>query len=313
MKVVVTGGSGLVGQALKTLIDLNNLDNFTFFSSADYDLRNSIEVDTMFIKYQPDIIIHCASIVAGLYGNIDSNYTMLVDNLKINMNIVDSCKKYKVRRLINILSTCVFGNDLDYPLTSEQIHQKIPDTSNEGYSYSKRILSTASKLLTRCSDIEVVNLIPTNLYGKYDNFHLHNSHVIPGLIHKIHLAKENNSELIVKGDGGAIRQFVYADDFARIILFFVNCKLQNKFNSVIVGPSVQDEISIKQLVNKLVHIFDFSGKVIYNSNYSNGQLKKTVSNNELLQFIPSFEFTTLEKGLTDTIDYFTTNYDNIRT
>jgi GDP-L-fucose synthase len=312
--VLITGGSGLVGKAIQSLLQTNEESNFTFvfLSSKDCDLRNEVSTELVFKKYNPDIVIHLASLVGGIYKNMSSNYEMLVNNLKINTNVLDCCRKFNVKRLINVLSTCVFGNNLNYPLTSSQILDSRPDKSNEGYSYSKRLLYTGSELLSKTSEIEIVNLIPTNLYGKHDNYNIHNSHVIPGLCHKILLAKQSNKSLVIRGTGSAMRQFVYANDFGRIILHFVNADLPKKFNSLIVGPHVEDEISIKHLVNKLVAIFDFKGKIIYDADFSNGQHKKTVSSDELLSYIPDFKFTPLDTGLKTTIDYFIKNYDTVR-
>lgn len=313
MQILVTGGSGLVGTALSKLVNTEpSTDNFIFLSSKMCDLRDSNKVDDLFEKHNPDVVIHCASIVAGLYGNIDNNYTMLVDNLKINTNILESCRKYNVKRVINLLSTCVFGNQLKYPLTSNQINDKLPDISNEGYSYSKRILCTASKLLSQSSDIEVVNLIPTNLYGSQDNYNLDKGHVLPALIHKLYTAQQYNKPLIVKGDGSACRQFVLDRDLAKVILHFVRCVLPNSCCSLIVGPPVEDEITIKELVNKLATTFDFQNKIVYDISYSNGQPKKTVSDEELLVFLPNFKFTNLDDGLHETIHYFIDNFHTVR-
>lgn len=330
MRILISGGSGLVGSSIKNIVKENNDNEYIFLSSKECDLRNEVSVDTFFNECKPDIVIHLANVVAGLYGNINNNYKMLVDNVKINTNILEACKKYKIKRLINILSTCVFGNDLNYPLTSNQMYDKIPDSSNEGYSVSKRFLDTGSKLLTKCSKLQVVNIIPTNLYGLNDNFNLHDGHVLPALIHKCFIAKKNLEErlckstdsfnsigntyckLIIKGLGKSLRQFVLSDDLAKIILHFIDCKLEKQFNQLIVGPPVKDEISIKELVNKIVKIFDFNGEIIYDSNFQEGQRKKTVDDSELLAYIPDFKFTPLETGLKKTIDYFIDNYDTVR-
>lgn len=313
VKILVTGGSGLVGSSIKDFISTNN-NEFFFLSSKETDLRDSIACEKLFLTGNFDIVIHLASIVAGLYGNISNNYKMLIDNVKINTNILECCEKYNVKRLINILSTCIFGNDLKYPLTSDQMYDKRPDSSNEGYSQSKRLMNTGSRLLTKCSRLEVINIIPTNLFGKNDNFNLHNGHVLPSLIHKCFISKKNlkESKLIIKGNGSALRQFVFVEDFAKIILHFIDCKLDKQFNQLIVGPPVKDEITIKELVNKIINEFDFKGKVIYDYNFSNGQHKKTVDDSELLEYIPHFKFTSLDIALKETIDYFIENYETIR-
>ena len=233
-------------------------------------------------------------------------------NKLILKDLKEMCKKYKVKRLINILSTCVIGNNVNYPLTSEQMYDKIPDESNEGYSYSKRVLNTGSKLLTKCSNIEIVNLIPTNLYGLHDNYNLYNSHVIPGLIKKTYIAKNEDKNLIIKGDGSSLRQFIFSEDLGYIILYFINCNLPKQFNELIIGPSMKEEITIKELTNKIVKEFNFKGNIIYDTNFSNGQNKKTVDSFELLNYIPDFKFTSIDDGLKKTINYFIKNYENLR-
>jgi len=309
MKVLVTGGSGLVGSSIKELV---NLHEFIFLNSKDCDFRNEQQVDDLFNLNKPEIVIHLAAKVAGLYGNISNNYTMLVDNIKINTNVLEACRKYKIKRLINILSSCVFPASCTLPLTSDQIDLGPPHNSNEGYSFSKRILSTGSKLLSTYLETEVVNLIPTNLYGFNDNFNLHDGHVLPVLIAKTYLAQKNNNPLIIKGLGESYRQFMFSTDFAKIILHFVNCTLSQQFNQLIVGPPVEDEITIKNLVNKIVKEFDFNGPVVYDSSFPEGQFKKTVSSNELLAYIPDFKFTPLNVALKETINYFIENYDTVR-
>lgn len=310
-KVLVTGGSGLIGSAIQEVINKMGRE-MIFVSSKDYDLRNEKAVEAMFLKYKPNIVIHLASMVGGLYTNISNNYTFLIDNIRINTNVLQCCKDYNVKRLINILSTCVFANDLKYPLTSDQILKGEPDKSNMGYSISKRVLYSGSQLLCESCNIEIVNLIPTNLFGKNDQYNLQKSHILPALLHKIYLAKKYNTELVIKGSGEARRQFVFADDMARIIIQFVDLHLKKKFNSLVIGPSIEEELSIKEVVSKLVKVSDFTGNVVYDTSCPNGQLIKTVSSDELLEYLPNFKFTTLEEGLCLTNDFFTTNYDTIR-
>ena len=313
-KILVTGGSGMVGSSIKELIHTSTFTNyeFIFLSSKVCDLRDPIACEKVFSDGNYDIIINLASKVGGLYFNNNNNYMMLVDNIKINTNILECCRKYNIKRLINTLSTCIFGNDLKYPLTSDQMYDKKPDSSNEGYSKSKRLLATGSELLTKCSDLEVVNLIPTNLIGKNDNFNLQDGHVFPALIAKTYLAKKNNKPLLIKGQGFSRRQFVFSNDLAKIILHFVDCKLNKQFNQLIVGPHVKEEITIKQLVNKIVKEFNFNGEIVYDSRFPEGQFKKTVSDAELLKYIPDFNFTSLDIALKETIDYFIENYDTVR-
>jgi GDP-L-fucose synthase len=313
-RVLVTGGSGLVGKAIEHIEKDKKEVKWKYLSSKDVDLTIESDVLREFDNYKPTIVIHLASKVAGLYGNMENNYSMLVDNLKMHTNVLEACRKYKVSKLVNILSTCVFPDkDITYPLTSDQIMNGAPHPSNEGYAYSKRFLLTGSELLSKATGLEVVNITPTNLYGEYDNYHLQKSHVIPGLIHKCYLAKANGDAFVIKGSGKAKRQFVYTKDFAKIILHFVNrTEDRSTVENIIVSPDKESEITIRELVECIAKGFDFKGEIIYDTNFSDGQLSKTCDSSELLKSIPNFEFTSMENGLQSTIDYFVNNYDKVR-
>lgn len=315
-KILVTGGTGLVGEAIyNQRINFNTIGKieWLFLTSSDCDLRLIDNVEYLFKSFTPDIVIHLAAKVMGLYGNLDNNYSMLVDNVKINTNILDACKKYKIKRLINVLSTCVFPDkNVNYPLTSNQMLNGEPSETNYGYSYSKRLLSIGSKLLTQESDITVINLIPTNLFGLNDNYNLINSHVIPGIIYKCYKAEKNNSNLFIKGTGQSKRQFMYANDFANIILQFIYLPLTSNLHSLIVSPPIESEMRISDLVNCIVSEFDFKKLVVYDKISSDGQISKTCSDIELLKYLPNFEFTPFSLALQKTIKHFKKNYKNIR-
>jgi GDP-L-fucose synthase len=290
-----------------------NKDTFIFLSSKDCDLRDTDQVYKLFGLHTPDVVVHLASRVGGVYDNMNGNYRYLIDNSRININIVDACQQFGVKRLINCLSTCIFPDKgVIYPLTSDQLHNSLPHDSNIGYAYSKRILHLASHLVVKNGSLKVINVTPTNLYGEYDNYNLKSSHVIPGLIHKTYLAKNNGNDLTVYGTGNAMRQFLYVDDFAKIILKFIDLDTSENEISCIVSPPESDEVSIKTLIETITKTFDFSGQIVYDTTYSDGQYKKTATNMELFHYFPDFEFTNLQNGLKTTVDYFYKNYDTIR-
>lgn len=319
MNILVTGGHGMLGSALQKIVKNNQNNTYYFISSSDCDLRDEVETERLFHIIKPDIVIHLASRVGGVYKNMNNNYKFLNDNIKIHLNVLNCCDKYNVKFLINILSTCIFPNDnVTYPLTSDQLHDGLPHESNIGYAYSKRILHLASSLLQKKQDkdsFKVVNITPTNLYGDHDNYNLKASHVIPGLIHKVYTAKKNNTPLEVYGTGSAIRQFLYVDDLALVIHKFINMFIHDLLKeneiSVIVSPPEKDEISISKLINLICNIFNFdTTNIIYNTSYSDGQYKKTTNDDEIKKYIKDITFTPLKDGLFNTIKYFTENYDN---
>lgn len=315
MKILVTGGFGLVGYSLQKVVGLSKSEhNFVFLSSKNGDLRDISKVEELFREHLPDVVVHLASCVGGVYDNMSNNYRYLVDNLRINTNIVDACNKFGIKRLISCLSTCIFPDKgITYPLTSDQLHNGLPHGSNMGYAYSKRILHLAGYLLANNSNTTtVINLTPTNLYGEYDNYNLKSSHVIPGLIHKTYLAKLSDEDLVVYGTGSALRQFLYVDDLSRVILGFIDFETVEKEISCIVSPPESSEVSIKSLIETITKNFEFTGSIIYDSNYSDGQYKKTATSLELIKYFPNFSFTDLSSGIKNTINYFKINYDKVR-
>ena len=329
MKILVTGAYGMLGTSLQKIIkqksEIHNNGGsdggcsghheYKYVSSNEYDLRNEIDTHSLFNQFRPDVVIHLASCVGGVYKNLGNNYSFLMDNTKMHLNIINCCNVYNVKRLINILSTCIFPDEkVEYPLTSDQLHNGLPHYSNIGYAFSKRILHLASKLLSnKDSNFKVINITPTNLYGENDNYNLFASHVIPGLVHKVYIAQKYKTPLEVLGTGKAIRQFLYADDLSQVIYKFIDLELEENETSLIVSPPEKDEISITDLVYNICNIFGFDhNNIIYNEAYSDGQYKKTTNDSELKKYLPDFQFTPLNVGLENVISYFNEYYNFVR-
>jgi len=311
MNVLITGGYGLVGTALQKFVQNQNNFNFVFLNRSMGDLRDYKSVLDVFELYKPDIVVHLASYVGGVYENNDNNYSFLMDNMKINMNIIDACKKYKINKLINMLSTCIFPDSgLEYPLTTEQMFNGLPHFSNIGYSYSKRMLHVMSKILSDTTTT-VVNIIPTNLYGINDNYNLKSGHVIPAMIHNVYNSINESNIIRIKGSGKALRQFLLVDDLAKIIFHFIIKNNCDKFIELIASPPMSHEISIKDLCSKIAGIFETNLDIVYDTTFIDGQYRKTTSDTDIQKYIPSFKFTKLDDGLKYVIDNFKENYSKI--
>ena len=233
MKILVTGGSGMVGmniQFTQQCIDMMKDDDYIFLSSKDCDLTNKTEVDNLFATGHFDRVIHLAAKVGGLYKNMSSNCEMLIHNMRMNMNVLEACNKYNITRAIFCLSSCVYpAEPCGFPMTENMIDASPPHHSNEGYSYSKRMIKVLCDHYNKDFGREYICLSPVNLYGPYDNYNLKNSHVIPGLVHRMsnfveHKKRkpESSNTFDVYGSGKALRQFLYAPDFAQIIIQFLN-------------------------------------------------------------------------------------------
>jgi GDP-L-fucose synthase len=273
--------------------------------SAWCDLRNYEQTLKVFKEFKPTYIIHLAACVGGLFKNMSQKVKMLEDNLLINTHVLKASYLVGVKQLVACLSTCIFPDKTEYPINETMINNGPPHSSNEGYAYSKRILETHCTCYNQQFGTKYFCVIPTNIYGPNDNFHLEDSHVIPGLIHRCYLSQKENDPFIVRGTGKPLRQFIYSIDLAKIIMELIPFKLTE---SVIISP--REEYSIKDIAGIINTHFEC--KLEFDSSYSDGQYRKTADNTTLMVLIPNFTFTPLETGISETIHWFKENYVSIR-
>jgi GDP-L-fucose synthase len=305
MKIVVTGGSGLVGNALHR----NLSSEVSYITSADYDLTKMEDAKRMFETHTPTHVIHLAACVGGLYKNMTQKVKMLEDNLLINFNVVKCCHDYGVEKLVACLSTCIFPDKTTYPIDESMLHNGPPHASNDAYAYAKRMLQIHCKTYREMYGDNFVCVIPTNVYGIHDNYSLTDGHVIPALIHQCYLAKQNGTKFVVKGTGAPLRQFIYADDLARLILWSMN-----NYNEDLLILSVPecDEVSIGQVARMIAECFDYSEHIEFDTSYSDGQYSKTADNQRLMDRIHEFDFTDIGEGIKTTVAWFMANFEKAR-
>lgn len=312
MKILVTGGTGLVGYALQQVSNkLNDQKsyNWVFLNSRDCNLLDKSQTQDSLKKHNPDIVIHLAAMVGGLYDNMKNNAVFFRDNMRMSLNVFDSCLENDVKKVISCLSTCIFPDAIELPMDETILHNGPPHYSNYGYAYAKRMIDVMSRSYNETFNKTFFQtIIPTNIFGPNDNFNIEKGHVIPSLIHKCYIAKMNDEDFIIKGDGSARRQFIYSLDMAKLIKMCIT-----DYNSDIpLILSTSDEYSIREVVEAIVSIFGFNGNIVYDTSYANGQFRKTVSNKKLLQHFPDFKFTPFYSALETTIKWFVDNYETCR-
>jgi len=302
--ILVTGGSGLVGNAVKTIsIDYTGKYNFVFISSKDHNLLHMNETISMFEKYKPSFVIHLAGHVGGLYLNINNKVDMLEKNLLINFNVIKCAHDFKVKKMIACLSTCIFPDKVTYPIDETMLHEGAPHFSNDAYAYAKRLIEVHCKAYRENYGDNFICVTPTNIYGPHDNFNLENGHVLPALIHKCYLAKQNNEDFVIRGSGRPLRQFIFSEDLAKLIMFVLEKNVKD--SNIILSVSENQENSIEEVSRIIAQKYNYEHMIEFDTSYSDGQYKKTVTNQKLMEILDcDFTFTTLKEGISKTIDWF---------
>jgi GDP-L-fucose synthase len=300
-KILITGGNGLVGRSF-------NGSDFIKISTKDGDLKDRNIVKETIQKHNPTGIIHCAAKVGGIMGNINYPGDFYHDNIMMNTNVIEEARKNGIKKLIFFSSTCVFPDKVEYPLSPEKIHLGPPHNSNYAYAYAKRMGQVQIQAYREQYGVNYFTVIPCNIYGPGDNYDLENGHVIPSLIHKMYLAKQNNTDFVVWGSGSPLREFIFSEDVAELTMM-----LYEKYDGVDpVILSTSEEITIKDVVLMIAEIFEFKGNVIFDSSKPDGQLRKPSDNSVIKSMFPDYEFTPIETGLRKSITWFIENYENIR-
>jgi len=305
MNFAVTGASGLLGNEIAKFNP-----NTIRITSKDCNLTKSCHIIQNLENKQVDTIIHCAARVGGVKANTDYVADFFDDNVKMNMNVLDACREKKIK-LVSVLSTCIYPDApyVKYPLTEDQLHMGPPHPSNFGYAYAKRMLEVQSRAYRQQFGCNFITVIPNNLYGPNDNYDLNSGHVIPALIRKFHEAMiEGINEVVVWGSGRPIREFTFARDAAKIILWLAeNYNGQDPIN---IGNS--DSVSIEQLSMMIGEEIGFEGHVRFDASKPDGQYQKPSSIEKLRSLGWVGEYTTLREGLRETIKSFENRYPDVR-
>lgn len=304
-KILVTGGSGLVGNAIKAVVcefDQYKHHDFIYVSSKECDLRMKDEVQKLFDKYTNiEAVIHLAANVGGIFKHLSNPVEILEDNILMNTNILHIAHANDIQNVVCCLSTCIFPDKPPtYPITAEMMQLGPPHHIHQGYAYAKRLMDVHCKAYQQQYNRRYFCVVPTNIYGPHDNFHLEHAHVVPALIHKCWLSMQQNTPWVVSGDGNAHRQFVFSNDLARLILWALSEYTNIDVPMIACPPDT--EISIHHVVHHIkdaMHAHNLP--VIFDPSKPNGQNKKTVDTTTWPACIP---FTPFSVGIKITVEWF---------
>lgn len=305
--MIITGGTGLLGNAFKKI-----LPNASYPRHQELDLTDAIKTSNYFSDPNINVVIHLAGKVGGVKSNTEFVSDFYQINSQINNNVISSCIYKNISKLVCCLSTCIYPDQkyVTYPLTEDQLHNGPPHDSNFGYAYAKRMVDIQLRAARQQYGREYISVIPNNMYGEHDNFDLESGHVIPALIRKIWEAKINNKPYFeVWGDGEVYREFTYAEDIAKAILFCL--EHYNSPEPINIGNT--QEYLLKDVINIICKELNYSGEIVYDTSKPKGQYRKPTSNAKFIELGWREEmYTPLEVGLHKTCQWFIQNYPNVR-
>jgi len=254
---------------------------------------------------QPDVIINAAAKVGGILANNTYRTEFIIENLKINLNILEACLGNSEIKVINLGSSCIYPLHAENPINEDSFMKGELEPTNSPYAMAKITAIEMGRSMNTQYGHNIINLMPTNLYGPNDNFSENDSHVIPGLIHKMHKAKINDENIFkIWGSGTPLREFLFVDDLSSAVEFII----KNDVSIDLLNVGSGDEISILDLANEIKNVIGFKGKIELDKSKPDGNPRKLLDSSKLNKLGWHSE-TTLVEGLTKTYNWYKQNFN----
>ena len=308
-KIFIAGHNGLVGSAILRQLTIRGFKNLLTRAHDDLELTNQALVLDFFKNEKPDYVILAAAKVGGIHANSIYPADFIYDNIMIQTNIIHASYKYKVKKLLYLGSTCIYPKLAKQPIKEDALLTGTLEPTNEPYAIAKISGIKLCESYNRQYNTDFRSLMPTNLYGVNDNFHPENSHVIPALMRRFHEAKiKNYPEVIVWGDGKAMRDFLFVDDMAQASIFIIKLdkkiyhnNISSMLSHINIGTSL--DVSILELAKTMKKVVGYKGSIKFDSSKPNGTLRKLIDTSKLKKMGWSYKVSLLE-GLEKTYKWY---------
>jgi GDP-L-fucose synthase len=303
-RILITGSTGMVGQ---NLLEHPLIQNFELLlpRSSELDLREFQNVLKYLKQHTPEIVVHLAGKVGGIQANIQEPVSFLLENLDMGRNIVHATSVAGIKKLLNLGSSCMYPRNHNEPLTEDLILKGELEPTNEGYALAKIITARLCEYeMRQDNSLQFKTIIPCNLYGRFDKFQPSQSHLIPAIIHKIHLAKSNGDSFIeIWGDGKARREFMFAGDFADVLV-----KAILNFDDIprLMNVGLGFDFTILEYYSIAAEVMKFDGKFTFNIDKPVGMSRKLV-NVEKMKALGWSPRNDLHKSISLTYQYYLEN------
>ena len=307
-KIFIAGHNGMVGSAVLRSLTAAGFSNIITKNRAELNLENQEEVKSFFKTQKPFAVIDAAARVGGILANDTSPYPFLMDNLKIQNNLIDSAHSNGVQKFIFLGSSCIYPKMAQQPIKEEYLLTGSLEPTNQWYAIAKIAGVKACEAIRKQFNKDYLSLMPTNLYGPFDNFDLESSHVLPAMIRKFHEAKiEGHIDVTLWGSGRPMREFLHVDDMAQAVLFAVNNELPDHLYNVGYGS----DVTIKQLAEIVQQTVGHNGDIIWDSTKPDGTPRKLLDSGKFMKmgFSPKIN---LETGIAKTYEWYLNHPNSFR-
>jgi GDP-L-fucose synthase len=302
-KIYIAGHRGLVGSAIVRRLEKEGYNNLVYRTSSELNLTDKIQVDQFFAEEKIEYVFLAAAKVGGIVANNEYPADFIRDNLLIQTNVIDAAYRNNVKKLLFLGSTCIYPKLAPQPLKEDYLLTGELEPTNEPYAIAKIAGIKMCESYNRQYGTKYISVMPTNLYGENDNFDLHTSHVLPALIRKFHVAKENNQPYVeVWGTGTPKREFLYSDDLADACVYLMDHYEGNE----IVNIGVGEDIEIGQLAYLVKKTVGYEGEIKFDTSKPDGTPRKLVDVTKL-NSLGWKASTSLEEGLNKAYQWFLKN------
>jgi len=307
-KIYIAGHRGMVGSAIWRALEAKGYTNLIGRTSKELDLRNQQEVIDFFTSEKLDVVIDAAARVGGILANNNYPYQFLMENMQIQNNLIDSSLKADLKKFIFLGSSCIYPKFAPQPLKEEYLLTGPLEPTNEWYAVAKITGVKACEAIRKQFGKDYISLMPTNLYGPYDNFDLKTSHVLPAMIRKFHDAKEaGNTPVELWGSGTPMREFLFVEDLADAVVY----SLENQFQDNLYNVGTGTDLTIKELAELIQEKVGHAGEIRWDSSKPDGTPRKLmdVSKMELAGWKAKVGLT---EGIEKTYQWFLENQENFK-
>jgi GDP-L-fucose synthase len=308
LKIYIAGHKGMVGSAVWRALEKKGYTNLVGKTSKELDLRNQQAVLDFYKNEKPAVVIDAAARVGGILANSDFPYQFLMENMQIQNNLIDGALKSEIDKFIFLGSSCIYPKFASQPLKEEFLLTASLEPTNEWYAVAKITGVKACQAIRNQFKKDYVSLMPTNLYGYFDNFDLETSHVLPAMLRKFHEAKNNNnSDVVLWGSGTPMREFLFVDDMAEAVVYALENKLPEHLYNVGSGK----DITIKELAETIQKVTGHKGAIVWDSEKPDGTPRKLMDVSKMKAI--GWEYTTeLKQGIEKTYHWLLEHIESIK-